>query len=90
VSDYGWLLSGGGFFTIAGLILLFMGRGEESVYYDKTLPYHTDAREFLEHWPPRVRLGAVKTGGKVSLAVGAALLIAGVVLWRWADIVALF
>jgi hypothetical protein len=89
VSDYGWLLSGGAFFTIIGFILLFMGRGEEKSYFGN-LPYRTDVREFLEHWPPRVRLGAVKIGGKVSIAVGVALLIAGVLMWRWADVIALF
>jgi hypothetical protein len=80
VLDYGWLLGGGGFFIVLGLVLLFIGRGEERGYYN-SLPDHADAREFLTHWPPRIRLGSVKIGGKVAIAVGLALLIAGIIFW---------
>ena len=80
MSDYVWLLGGGGFFIIAGLVLLLLGRGEVKGYYN-ALTDHTDAREFLEHWPPRVRLGAVKIGGRVAIIVGLAMIIMGLIVW---------
>jgi len=80
VSDYVWLVGGGSFFIIAGVVLLLLGRGEIKGYYN-SLPDHTDAREFLEHWPPRVRLGAVRIGGKVAIAVGLVMFITAIIIW---------
>jgi hypothetical protein len=72
----------GGFFAIVGIILIFLGRGEEHRYYD-SLSRRPDAREFLERWPPRPRLGALKIGGWISLGVGVLLMIMGGAFWLW-------
>lgn len=72
----------GGFFAIVGIILIFMGRGEERSYYD-SLARRPDAREFLERWPERPRLGALKIGGWIALIVGALLMIMGGAFWLW-------
>jgi len=70
----------GGFFLLLGLALVLLGRGEKKGYYN-SLTGKTDAREFLEHWPERPRVGAVKIGGWVSMAVGLALIGAGIFFW---------
>lgn len=80
MSDYYWMMAGGGFFLIIGLVLLFLGRGEEKGYYN-SLTDRTDAREFLDHWPRRPRVGSIKVGGWIALAVGLTLVVAGGVFW---------
>jgi hypothetical protein len=72
----------GGFFAIVGVILILLGRGEEHRYYD-SLARRPDAREFLERWPPRPRVGTLKIGGWIALAVGVILLIMGIAFWLW-------
>ncbi|GAI44354.1 unnamed protein product [marine sediment metagenome] len=72
----------GGFFAILGIILIVLGKGEERAYYD-SLASHTDAREFLEHWPERPRVGAIKIGGWIALAVGLLMVVMGGAFWLW-------
>lgn len=68
----------GGFFAIVGLILIFLGRGEESRYHD-SLARRPDVREFLES--PRV--GALRIGGWITLIVGVLLMAMGGAFWLW-------
>jgi hypothetical protein len=72
----------GGFFAIVGIILIFLGRGEERNYYE-SLAQRPDAREFLEHWPERPRVGALKIGGWITLIIGLLLMIMGGAFWLW-------
>jgi hypothetical protein len=79
-SDYFVMTCIGGFFVILGIILIFQGKGEERRYYD-SLTGRPDAREFMEHWPERPRVGAVKIGGWIALAIGLVMAIVGGVFW---------
>jgi uncharacterized membrane protein len=72
----------GGFFAIVGIILIFLGRGEERHYYD-SLASRPDAREFLERWPERPRVGTLKIGGWITLVIGLLLMIMGGAFWLW-------
>jgi len=72
----------GGFFALLSIILIVWGKLEKRAYYD-SLAARGDAREFLEHWPERPRLGAMKTGGWVALAVGVVLVVTGGAFWLW-------
>lgn len=72
----------GGFFAIVGIILIFLGRGEEKNYYD-SLASRPDAREFLERWPERPRVGALKIGGWIALIVGVLLMVMGGAFGLW-------
>lgn len=69
----------GGFFAIVGIILIFLGRGEEGHYYD-SLAHRPDVREFLES--PR-RAGALRIGGWITLIVGGLLMAMGGAFWLW-------
>jgi hypothetical protein len=80
LSDYYWMMATGAFFLIIGLVMLFQGRGEEKGYYN-SLTDRTDAREFLDHWPRRPRVGSIKVGGWIALAIGLTLVIMGGVFW---------
>jgi len=71
-----------GLFILLGLGAITWDRREEKGYYD-SLPGRMDAREFLEKWPPRAQFGALKIGGRISLAIGILLLIAGGAFWLW-------
>jgi hypothetical protein len=79
-NDYFIMMGLGGFFIILGIIMVFRGRGEEKGYYD-SLTDRPDAREFLEHWPQRPRLGGVKIGGWIALAIGLVLVVVGGIFW---------
>ena len=72
----------GGFFVLLGIILVALGRGEARRYYD-SLASRSDVREFMEHWPERPRVGSVKIGGWVSLAVGLVTIAISGALWLW-------
>ena len=82
LSDYFILLSIGGFFILLGIGLILWGKGEKKGYYDSLMARH-DTREFLEHWPPRPRVGAGKIGGWVALAVGLVVAAIGGALLLW-------
>ena len=70
------LMGVGGFFIILGVVLLLLGRREEKTYYNSRLT-EVDVREFLEHSPERPELGALRIGGRISVAVGVVLLAVG-------------
>lgn len=72
----------GGFFAIVGIILIFLGKAEKRSYYD-SLASRTDAREFLEHWPERPRVGTLKIGGWIALAIGLLMVVMGGAFWLW-------
>jgi hypothetical protein len=75
-SDYFMVMGTGGFFILLGIILILWGKSEKKGYYNSLMTHH-DTREFLEHWPPRPRVGAGKIGGWVSLAVGLVVIAVG-------------
>jgi len=81
-SDYFIPMGMGGFFAIVGIILIILGKSEERAYYD-SLAGRPDAREFLEHWPERPRVGSLKIGGWVALTVGLLLVVMGGAFWLW-------
>jgi uncharacterized membrane protein len=83
LSDHFIMLGVGGIFVILGIILILLGRGEAKGYYNSLAARH-DVREYLEHWPQRPRVGAVKIGGWIFLAVGLVLAAVGGAWWFWA------
>jgi hypothetical protein len=80
LSDHFILMGVGGIFIVLGIVLVLWGRGERRGYYS-SLAARPDAREFLEHWPQRPRIGAGQIGGWISLSVGLVLVVVGGVLW---------
>jgi hypothetical protein len=68
-----------GIFGLLGLLLLLGGRKEETSYYN-ALTGREDVREFVSHDPERPELGALKTGGWISLGVGLAMFVFGFIL----------
>lgn len=81
-SDYFIMVCIGGFFVILGVIFILLGRRETRHYYESTAA-RADVREFLERWPERPRVGAVKIGGWIALAVGVVLAAVGGAFWLW-------
>lgn len=81
--DWLVLMGMGGSFILLGLAAIIWGRHEEKSYYN-SLSGRTDEREFLEHWPPRPQLGALKIGGRIAIAIGLFMLAIGGGLRLWA------
>jgi hypothetical protein len=80
-SGDGFLLMGvGGGFIILGVIGIIWGRHEEKSYFD-SLTARPDMREFMAHWPERPQPGALRIGGWIAIAVGLAMLVAGIIFW---------
>ena len=75
------LMGVGGLFIIIGLAIIIWGKREEKDYYSALSKRPGDAREFMEHWPPRQQPGALKAGGWIAIAIGMAMLITGGVLY---------
>ena len=69
----------GGFFILAGAVLLLVGYREEKGYYD-ALSTKRDLREFVTHNPERAEPGSLRTGGWIALAVGVVVLIFGLII----------
>lgn len=80
--DWFVLMGMGGLFILLGLAAIVWGKREEKGYYN-SMSHHSDIREFLEHWPPRPQLGALKIGGRIALAIGVLLLVMGGAFWLW-------
>ncbi len=78
-SDWLILIVMGTVFTILGIGGMLWGVYEEKGYYN-SMAGRYDVREFLERSPFRPFLGALKIGGRIALAIGILMLIAGVVL----------
>ena len=74
------LMGVGGLFIIIGLAIIIWGKREEKDYYNALSKRPGDAREFMEHWPPRQQPGALKAGGWIAIAIGMAMLITSGVL----------
>ena len=74
--DFLIMMSMGGLFVILGLGAIIWGKSEEKGYYD-SLATRTDVREYMEHWPSRPGLGALKIGGWITIAVGLLVLVMG-------------
>ncbi len=79
--DYFILMGVGGLFIIIGLAAIIWGKKEEKSYYDALAKRRGDAREFMEHWPPRLQPGALKVGGWIAVAIGVVMLITGGILY---------
>lgn len=77
--ETGVILGLGGFFLLAGLVMLFIGSREEKGYYD-SLSGKRDLREFVTHNPERAEPGSLRTGGWITLAIGAVVLIIGLLI----------
>ena len=82
--QHDWLVLMGmsGLFILLGLAAIIWGRSEEKSYYD-SLSSRTDAREFLERWPQRSHLGALKIGGRIAIAIGVLMIVMGGAFWLW-------
>ena len=84
MSELNWLVPivMGAVFIILGLGAIIWGKNEERHYYD-SLSARPDAREFMEHWPPRPQFGSLKIGGWIAIAIGLVLVaIGGALLLR--------
>lgn len=81
-SDFLILMGVGGLFILLGLAALIWDKREEKSYYN-ALSTRSDVREYLEHWPQRPELGALKVGGWISIAVGLIMLAIGGGFWFW-------
>lgn len=80
--DWLVLLGMGGLFVLLGIGAIIWGSREDKSYYN-SLSERPDTREFLEHWPQRPQLGALKVGGWIGLALGAVMIIIGGALRLW-------
>jgi hypothetical protein len=64
----------GGAFVILGFIAFLWSRREEGAWYT-SISKKTDVREFLERNPGRQEPNALRTGGKICIAVGIVILL---------------
>ncbi len=78
MEDWSVMLLLGGFFLLLGIVLVLLNRKEKDSYYD-AIAERRDVREFLAHDPERPELGALNTGGFISIVLGIALLVIGFV-----------
>ncbi len=76
------LLFIGGIFILLGIGIIIWDRAEKKGYFS-SISHHVDTREYLEAWPPRPQFGALKTGGWITIALGLALIILGLVFQRF-------
>jgi hypothetical protein len=77
--DWLILMGMGGGFIVLGLIGILWGRYEEKKYFE-AMAERRDMREFMSHWPERPQPGALRVGGWISIALGALLLVVGLIL----------
>ncbi len=75
-----WIISG--VFILLGVVGLLWGKKEEGTYYG-SLTEHVDVREYLEHSPDRPEPNALRTGGKISIAVGIVVLLVSLGFRFW-------
>ena len=66
-------------FIVGGVMLFVVGRNNESDYFDR-LANNADARKYVERRSLATFI-SLKVGGRISIAVGVALLIVEAVLW---------
>jgi hypothetical protein len=80
-ASYQIILGMGGFFVLLGIIFILGNRREKSKYYNSVLR-QKDIKETITHEHERFWLQAWMIGGRMSIAVGIALLIVGGILWH--------
>jgi len=81
-NDFLILMGAGGLFILLGLAAIIWDKREKKSYYN-AISTRTDVREYLEHWPQRPELGALKVGGWISIALGLIMLLIGGGFWLW-------
>ncbi len=81
-SDLGIVCIIGGIFILLGIIGIIWGKKEEGSWYN-SVSTRTDVREFLDRAPGRPEPGALKIGGKISLALGIIILLVGLGFHLW-------
>jgi hypothetical protein len=72
----------GGVFILLGVIGFVWGRKEEGSYYS-SVSEHVDVREFLDRSPGRPEPNALRTGGKICIAVGIVVLLVSLGFRLW-------
>jgi hypothetical protein len=72
----------GAIFLILGIISYILGNREEGAYYG-SVAEHIDIREFLERMPHWPEPGALRIGGKISIAVGIVILLICLAYYLW-------
>jgi len=75
------ILGMGGFFILLGIIFILWNKREQRRYYNSILLTQRDIKESITHEPERLWLNAWQIGGRISLIIGAMLLIGGGILW---------
>jgi hypothetical protein len=80
LATYQIILVLGGCFLLLGIIFILWNKREKNRYYNSILLTRRDIKETITHEHERFWLQAWQIGGRISLAVGIALLIIGVVL----------
>lgn len=81
--DWVIIVGVGGLFLLIGIAAHIWGWSEEKSYYDSMPARRFDVREFLEHSPFRPEPEALKIGGRIAVAIGLLMLLAGGALWLW-------
>ena len=69
----------GGLFVFLGLIIMLWARHKQKGYGD-VLSRREELRSFLGYWPDFILPSELRVGGWVSVVVGVALIVLGVVL----------
>ena len=64
----------GGIFIVLGFIGIIWGKRESDTYYT-SVSERTDVREFLDRLPGRPEPGALRTGGKIAIALGVVVIL---------------
>jgi nitrogen fixation-related uncharacterized protein len=72
----------GGFFIFLGILSFLWWKKEENDYYS-SITDHVDVREFVDHFPQRPEPTALKTGGKILIAVGVIVLLISLGFFLW-------
>ena len=72
----------GGVFIVLGIIGFLWSRKEEGAYYG-SVSERTDVREFIDHTPGRPEPNALRTGGKICIAVGIVVLLVSLGFRLW-------
>ncbi len=80
--DVSLLLVAGGVFILLGIGIILLDRAEKKGYFS-SISHHVDTREYLEAWPERPEFGALKLGGWISIIIGIALIVMGLVFRRF-------
>ena len=72
----------GGVFIILGIVGIIWGKIEEGSWYN-SISTRIDVREFLDRAPGRPEPGALKIGGRISLAIGIIISLVGLGFYLW-------